>query len=187
MNTLKRNFTWLIVSLFALVFVLVAFSMAFSSKVVAAPADDDFPMPVSINALMVTLIDHSAHYIWDYGALEDENGETIAINDEEWQAVEYYAVQLAAAGPLITLGGTGRLDNSWVASPLWTQYAREMSTAAEMALGAGRNQDKQLLVEAGNRLVESCEGCHDAFKLEVPTEGIWHEPKYDHLYHLFER
>ncbi len=50
-------------------------------------------MPVSINALMVTLVDHAAHHIWDYGAMERE------IRDEEWTIIEYYAIQLAAAGP----------------------------------------------------------------------------------------
>jgi len=62
---------------------------------------------VSINALMVTLIDHSAHYIWDYSSLERE------ISDDEWRTIEYYAIQLAGSGPLITLGGTGPLDNTW--------------------------------------------------------------------------
>ncbi|MDC0598711.1 hypothetical protein OAP18_02580 [Gammaproteobacteria bacterium] len=181
MSALKRNFTWLILSLFAVVFLLIFLSVFLSKSVSAATSDQDFPVPVSINALMVTLIDHSAHYIWDYGVIEDN------FNEEEWQAVQYYAVQLAAAGPLLTLGGTGEFDNAWVTSPSWIAYSRQMSAAAEQALMATRIQDKFLLREAGDNLVQSCEGCHNEFKSDIPTEGIFHDPQYDHLYHLFER
>ena len=136
-------------------------------------------VPVSINALMVTLIDHSAHYIWDYAS------NTRFMGDTEWQAIEYYAIQLAAAGPLITLGGSGVADDAWAESEEWTRYAREMTEAAQTAMNAARLHDDPLLDEAGDRLVAACEGCHEAFKPELPTEGITHDPYYDHLYHLF--
>ncbi|MEX2366345.1 MAG: hypothetical protein WD601_07035 [Pseudohongiellaceae bacterium] len=137
------------------------------------------PVPVSINAIMVTMVDHSAHYIWDYA------DDTQFMGDTEWQAIEYYAIQLAAAGPLITLGGTGPNDNAWVDSAQWTRYARLMMTAAELAQDAGRLHDSILLDTAGDMLVESCEGCHQVFKPDLPTEGLAHEPYYDDLYHLF--
>jgi len=62
MNTLKRNFTALIASLVLLMAVLIVLSMTLSSSADAAESQD-FPMPVSVNALMVTMIDYSAHYI----------------------------------------------------------------------------------------------------------------------------
>lgn len=181
MNPLTKSFIWLIGSLFGLVFFLIFLSMMLSSPAQAQPASNNFPVPVSTNALMVTLIDHSAHYIWDYAALEDE------ISEGEWQAVEYYAVQLAAAGPLITLGGTGQYDDAWAATPRWVEYSRLMSSAAGKALNAAHLQDQILLEDAGNDLLDSCLGCHDDFKLDIPSEGMFHDPQYDHLYHLFER
>ena len=141
----------------------------------------DFPLPVSINALMVTMLDHSAHYIWDYAALEE------TMLEEEWAAVEYYAIQLAAGGPLITLGGTGEFDNGWVSSPQWLAYSMDMSNAAMKAKTASRLEDKELLMTAGDELLDSCLGCHDLFKPEIPSEGMMHNPSYDRLYHLFER
>lgn len=147
----------------------------------AHPEDRDIAVPVSINALMVTLIDHSAHYIWDYGAMQR------TITDDEWQTIEYYAIQLAGSGPMITLGGSGPLDDSWADSEAWTSYSRTMTNAAMLALDAAKNKDKTLLASTGDVLVASCEGCHAAFKPESPTEGILHEPDYDYLYHLFER
>ena len=180
MNTLKRNFTALIASLVLLMAVLIVLSMTLSSSADAAESQD-FPMPVSVNSLMVTMIDHSAHYIWDYAALED------MMLEDEWLAVEYYSIQLAAAGPLITLGGTGELDNTWASSPQWLSYSMDMSNAAMKALNAARLQDKALLQTAGDELLNSCLACHRAFKPDVPTEGVIHYPLYDQLYHLFQR
>lgn len=180
MNSLKRNFTALILSALLLMATVIALSIT-SSNFADAAENQDFPMPVSVNALMVTMIDHSAHYIWDYAALED------MMLEEEWLAVEYYAIQLAASGPLMTLGGTGELDNTWAISPQWLGYSMDMSNAAMKALNAARLQDKTLLETAGDELLDSCLACHRAFKPEVPTEGVIHDPFYDQLYHLFQR
>ncbi len=180
MNSLKRNFTMLISALLLLTAGLITLSFALSNSAQAAEGHD-FPLPVSINALMVTMIDHSAHYIWDYGSLEE------MMLEDEWLAVEYYAIQLAAAGPLITLGGTGSADNGWVQSPSWLAHSMDMTNAAMKALNAARLQDKALLQTAGDELLDSCLGCHRNFKPEVPTEGMTHDPLYDQLYHLFQR
>src|SRR6056300_1301434 len=95
----------------------ITVSISCSTSLTAHPDESDIPVPVSVNALMVTMIDHSAHYIWDYAALDD------MMLEEEWLAIEYYSIQLAAAGPLITLGGTGELDNTWSLSPQWLGYS----------------------------------------------------------------
>tara|TARA_R110000772_G_scaffold63282_14_gene141787 strand:- start:306 stop:860 length:555 start_codon:yes stop_codon:yes gene_type:complete len=180
MGTLKRNFTALITALVVLALLLVALSMMLANFAQAAERQE-FPVPVSVNSLMVTMIDHSAHYIWDYAALD------AVMLEEEWLTVEYYSIQLAAAGPLINLGGTGELDNDWIRSPQWLSYAMDMSSAAMKSLNAARLQDKALLQTAGDELLDSCLGCHRSFKPEVPTEGVIHDPLYDQLYHLFQR
>ena len=68
MSTLNRNFTALISSLALLMPILITLSIELVKPAEAAE-NQDFPVPVSVKALMVTLIDHSAHYIWDYAAL----------------------------------------------------------------------------------------------------------------------
>ena len=177
---LRRNFIKLGFVLFGVLILLVALSALLARKVAAAEAvAAKVEMPVSINALMVTMVDHAAHHIWDYGAMERE------IRDDEWTIVEYYAIQLAAAGPTITLGGTGELDNLWVQSPLWTDHARDMSSVAQQAIIAAQDHDKAMLQRVGNDLTDTCEGCHRLFKQDLPTEGIDHNPEYDLLYHIF--
>lgn len=175
---LRRNFTRLIAMLLAVMVLLILLSSSLARNAMAAEVAP-VEMPVSINALMVTFIDHAAHHIWDYGAMERD------IRDDEWRIVEYYAIQLAAAGPAITLGGTGEFDMAWMDSPAWTEHARNMSTVAQQAIIAAQDQDKAMLQAVGNDLTDSCEGCHDLFKPDLPSEGIDHNPDYDLLYHIF--
>jgi hypothetical protein len=178
--SLRRNFVKLIAALFGVMFLLIALSTLLAQKAGAAEGETmKVDMPVSINALMVTMVDHAAHHIWDYGAMERD------IRDEEWTIIEYYAIQLAAAGPTLTLGGTGELDKLWTQSPLWTDHARDMSSVAQQAIIAAQDHDKAMLQRVGNDLTDTCEGCHRLFKADLPTEGIDHNPDYDLLYHIF--
>ena len=143
-------------------------------------ASKNIPLPVSINALMVTLIDHSAHYIWDYSFISESR----ELTDREWKIVEYYAIQLAASGPLITLGGSGSMDDAWSSNLSWIKFSNDLKNGSMNALNAAKDRDKSALRDAGDKIVQACESCHDLFKPSTPTEGIIHNPEYDHIYHL---
>lgn len=54
-----------------------------------------------------------------------------------------------------------------------------MTEAASASRTAIQNIDQAALRDAGQMLVDACEGCHRAFKPELPTEGITHVPHYD--------
>lgn len=139
----------------------------------AQQSSDSFvSVSTSINALMVALVDHSAHELWEAAYEETLTG-------RDWQALEQHAVQLVASGTLISLGGTGAADTGWVSSPAWQRMSQEMTDAALAALAAVENQDQAALEAAGGDLVTSCESCHETFKPDSPTEGILHVPHYD--------
>jgi len=141
-------------------------------QVNAAEGATHVPVPVSINALMVAVVDHSAHEIWDAG----NSG---ALTGREWQEVEQHAIQLAASGSLISLGGTGTADAGWVASPEWQRISQQLTAGAMAAQEAIQNQDQMALIDAGSAIVATCESCHQTFKPDAPTEGILHIPHYD--------
>ena len=124
---------------------------------------------VSINAVMVGLVDHAAHNLWDV-----ERPDKAPKTDAAWITVQEHAVQIAAAGPAITVGGTGPTDAVWVKSPSWTTHAQRMSDAGVAALNAAKGKNLPALVAANGQLVESCEACHKEFKPDLPTEGIAH-------------
>ena len=130
------------------------------------------PLQTSINALMVDLVDHAAHEIWDAGYADN-------LTDHDWQVVEQHAIQLVASGTLVSLGGTGPADRGWVLSPAWQEWAGKLADSGLAARAAVANADQEALQRAGDDLVASCEGCHSVFKPETPTEGIGHVPHYE--------
>jgi hypothetical protein len=135
----------------------------------ASPPTPAVPPALSVNAVMVGLVDHAGHVLWD---VEKEG--RAPKTDANWGELEHHAIQLAAAGPLIALGGTGQADPGWAKSPDWTKYSQELRDAGVTALTAIESKNLEALVKANGQLVEVCERCHKEFKPELPTEGIVH-------------
>lgn len=133
---------------------------------------EHIPVATSVNALMVALIDHSAHEIW-------EAGSAATLTGQGWQNAEQHAIQLIASGTLVSLGGTGIADAGWASTPAWQEWSRSMTDAAQAALDAVYGRDQDALNEAGALLIDSCDGCHQTFKPELPTEGLTHFPHYE--------
>lgn len=135
-----------------------------------APPTRTVASVVSINELMVTMIDNASHVLWD---IEAEGG--APKDDADWQELVDHAIQVAAAGTLIQLGGTGPSDGGWVIQPNWRTHAQDMINAAVAAREAATARNFEAVVKANGQLVDSCEGCHKLFKPDLPTEGITHQ------------
>jgi hypothetical protein len=133
----------------------------------AASAPPAVMSPVSINAEMVSVIDHAGHELW---SAERKAPKT----DADWENLAEHATQLASAGALVRVAGTGTNDTMWVASPDWQKWSRALSDAGLAALKATEGKKLDALVAANGQLVESCEGCHKQFKPSLPSEGITH-------------
>jgi hypothetical protein len=125
--------------------------------------------PVSINASMVSIVDHAGHQLW---SVEREG--KAPKTQQDWENLAEHATQMAAAGALIRVAGPGVQDMTWVATPGWQKWSRAMSDAALAALKATEDESLEALVAANGQLVQSCEGCHKEFKPELPSEGIVH-------------
>jgi len=137
----------------------------------ASPPASVVPPAVSINAVMVSWIDHSGHELWD-----TEKRGNAPKNDADWRRLERHAIQLAAAGTLISLGGTGEYDREWSQRPGWKTQAQALTDAAVASLNAVRSKNFEAVVTANGRLTDTCERCHEEFKPSLPTEGIVHQP-----------
>ena len=138
----------------------------------AAPqtaAPQPVPPAVSINAEMVGLVDHAAHALWD----AERDGHAPA-RDEDWREVEDSAVQLAASASVIALGGTGPADPGWAQLPDWKKFALQLRDGALVARTAAQGRNLDALVKANGQIVDVCEGCHKAFKPQLPTDRIVH-------------
>ena len=135
----------------------------------AATSAPPVESPVSINAEMVRLVDHAAHQLWN----AEKEGQAPK-TDADWQNIVEHATQIAAAGALIRLEGTGPNDRTFVQQPDWQKFAGAVSNAGLAALKAGETKNQEALVTANGQLVDACEGCHKRFKPALPSEGITH-------------
>ena len=125
--------------------------------------------PVSINAEMVRVVDHAAHQLWN-----TEKEGMAPKTDADWENVVEHATQIAAAGALIRLEGTGPNDRTFVQQPDWQKFGAAMSNAGVAALSAAEAKNQTALVAANSQLVDACESCHKRFKPALPSEGINH-------------
>ena len=130
-------------------------------------------MQTSINAIMVAMVDWAAHEIWEAGYAETLTG-------RNWLTTKQYATELLAAGTLVSLGGTGRADRVWVVQDRWQMWTGRMIDDTKDILEAIEAQDQAMLLSAGEKLVLTCEGCHEDFKPTSPTEGILHVPHHEY-------
>ena len=136
------------------------------------------PKPIfSINEMMVEIVDHPGELLWDV-----EKPGHQPKTDEAWYELQNHAVDLAGAGTLIQLGGTGPLDMGWAAQPEWRSSAQRLITAALAARQAAKNKDLNAVVRTNDQIVEACEACHAKFKPDIPTGKLFiHHRPGDHL------
>jgi hypothetical protein len=78
--------------------------------------------------------------------------------DAEWGALEGQALMLAESGNLMMMPGRARDQKEWMT------YSRLMLDAAADALAAAKKHDVDGIVFVGEKLLESCTGCHKAYR-----------------------
>ena len=134
----------------------------------AAAAPESLRLPVSLNEVMVALVNHSADPIW---LATWRNPET----DKDWRNLERMAYQLQVAGALLTIPGNGPMDEEWTADPQWTSWSNQLEAAGDRAVKAVAARDITRIASSGDEIVAICEGCHIAFKPDLPTSGMFGE------------
>jgi len=133
-------------------------------------------LPVSLNTVMVAMINQAADPLW---VAAWHNPAT----DKDWRELERRAVQLELGGTLLTVPGTGPLDDTWVANPAWRRWALKLRDVGADAVQAVKDRDIGQISAVGDATVDICEGCHAEFKLALPTGGEFGElsPRADDL------
>jgi len=134
----------------------------------AIPAPIAARLPVSLNTVMVAMINPAADPLW---IAAWRNPAT----DKDWRELERRAVQLELGGTLLSVPGTGPLDENWAASPKWQQWALQLRDIGTEAVAAVQARDIGGISAVGDAVVEICEGCHRDFKLAMPTGGEFGE------------
>jgi hypothetical protein len=154
-------------------FALAALAAAGCQPITAAPPTaKPLPLAVSINAVMVALVDFAADGVWRPAA------SNMLLSDDQWLLAEQDAINLIASTSLITMPGTGINDVQWVSDPDWRRWAAEMRAVALEAKAAVDAKDQERLGLVGDRLVELCQTCHQKFKPGLPSMGVTRFPIY---------
>ncbi|MGE0624107.1 MAG: hypothetical protein AB7I04_05140 [Pseudomonadales bacterium] len=131
-------------------------------------AAEGLRLPVSLNEVMVALVNSAADPIW---LAAWRNPRT----DSDWRSLEYRAYQLQLAGALLVIPGNGPMDEAWTSNPQWTTWANRLEAAGDHAVKAIADRDIVRISRAGDEIVDVCEGCHIAFKPDLPSSGMFGE------------
>jgi hypothetical protein len=155
---------------------LAALALAGCQEQASAPAEASAAagltqLPISTNAAMVGLVDHSADYIWALG-----NGD-LPQNDHDWDLVRSAVYDMILGGAIMKVPGTGEFDQQWTADEGWQQMSDQLTQIGQDALPLveAKSTDVEAWRAIGDRLVDNCLACHQAFKPEVPSQGVLHE------------
>ena len=132
------------------------------------PDDEPFRLPISVNEVMASLINHAADPIWIAAWRNPQS-------DRDWRELEQLAQQLQIGGALLTIPGSGPVDVQWTDSRQWQEYADQLSAAGGRAVNVARSKDVASIGKAGDEIVDICESCHIDFKPDVPTMNIYGE------------
>lgn len=148
--------------------IIVSIASVLSACIPEPQETEPFRLPISINEVMASLINHSADPIW---IAAWRNPRT----DSDWRELEHLSRQLQVGGALLTIPGTGPVDLQWTGRAEWGEYSMALSEAAGRAVNAARSRDVELIGRAGDEIVDICESCHIDFKPDLPTMNIYGE------------
>jgi len=162
----------------------------------AAPAAPPYNPVASIREVMNSVIDPNVDVVWNAVKTDIDHGKQIEhapANDEEWAAVRHSALTVAEGTNLLMMPGravappgAGSLSPGIELAPDqiralidkspsgWNQFARALQESLQPALAAIDKKDPQALFEAGDKIDEVCESCHQVFW--YPEQGASASP-----------
>lgn len=167
MNRSQRTTGWTLTLLLITAAVLTGCERS-EAPTPRSASGEPLTLPVSLNAVMVALVNQAADPIWRAAW---RNPQT----DRDWRDLERMAYQLEVAGALLVIPGSGPEDANWVSDPQWRKWAGRLEAAGARAVEAVAARDIDHIARAGDEIVDVCEGCHIDFKPDLPTSGMFGE------------
>ncbi len=144
----------------------------------------------SIREVMNSVIDPNVDVVWNAVKTVIDHGKPIEhapANDEEWAAVRHGAMTVSEGANLLMMPGravappgAGSLAPGIELAPDqvralidkspsgWNQFARALQDSLQPAIAAIDKKDAQALFEAGDKIDEVCESCHQVFWYPAP-------------------
>jgi len=126
----------------------------------AAPAPS-LPTVATVKQIMAGIVMPSAASIWDsVSTIVDAKGvqDNQPRTDEEWARVGASAAALIESANLLTVGKRAVDQGDWV------KMSRAMADAAQIALKATAEKKPEGILEAGEKINETCDNCHQKYQ-----------------------
>jgi len=82
---------------------------------------------------------------------------------EDWSNVKSAAEALVEAGNLLTLPGRS-------AGTDWDEYVSDLISASKLVMAAAQQQDVGTLFDAGERIYQACQTCHNQYLIDDITQ-----------------
>src|SRR5882672_5974859 len=149
------------------------------------PAAPPYHPVASIREVMNSVIDPNVDVVWNAVKTDIDHGKQIEhapANDEEWAAVRHSAMTVSEGANLLMMPGRAvapqgagslapgiELAAAQVRALIdkspsgWNQFARSLQDSLQPALAAIDKKDSLALFEAGDKIDEVCESCHQVF------------------------
>ena len=115
----------------------------------------------NVKQLMVASVGPSAEVVFDsVGTVVSAEGvqEIEPKNDEEWATVRNHALMLAESGNLLMMGGRAKDQRKWA------ELSEALIETGTAAFKAAEEKNAAALLEAGGRMTEVCDHCHELYR-----------------------
>ena len=119
-----------------------------------------FKPVADVQQLMEMMVDPAADLVWDaVGTVitAEERNHWSPQTDEEWTAVRNSALVLMESGNLLMIGSRAKDQGDWI------KASQAMVDAATVAFRAAEAKNVDALIEAGDQIYATCEGCHSRY------------------------
>ena len=157
------------------------------------PAAPPYHPVASIREVMNSVIDPNVDVVWNAVKTDIDHGKQIEhapANDDEWAAVRHSAITVAEGANLLMMPdravappGAGSLAPGIELAPDqvralidknpagFAQFARSLQDSLQPALAAIDKKDSLALFEAGDKIDEVCESCHQTYWYPANAAG----------------
>jgi hypothetical protein len=142
-----------------------------SAQPAAAAAAAPLRLPVSMLDVMRASVEIPADGLW---AAES----AAKLSDQDWLLADQDAADLAAATALMSLPGTGKNDQKWIANADWHMWTLDVQKTALAIRQAVKAKNQMMLASGADHLADTCQTCHDKYRPETPSDGIIRYPFY---------
>ena len=127
----------------------------------AAPATVAVVPLASVKQIMKGIVGPSTQAVFDAVTTEvTKEGikETAPQTDAEWETLGNHAAALAESGNMMLVG------NRVVDQGDWVKYSRALIEAAKVGMKATETKNVQGILDAGEELNATCDGCHGKYQ-----------------------